>query len=66
MSFGSPKLDTAKTSSTAPVFDRKATLFEYGFCQKSTSKFQRSLSTTEDTIKAAFEKGKNYFNLSCV
>lgn len=58
MSFESPKLDIAKTSSTAPVFDRKTTLFDYGFCKESTSKLQRSFSTTEDTIKAAFEKGK--------
>lgn len=61
MSFGSPKLDIAKTSSTAPVFDKKTTLFDYGFCKKSTSKFPRSFSTTEDTIKAAFDKGKKLF-----
>lgn len=56
MSFGSPKLDALNISLTAPVSQRKITLFDYGFCKKNT--FRRSFSTSEATIKAAFEKGE--------
>lgn len=57
MSFESPRLDTVHISRTAPVSNRKTTLFDYGFC-KNVSKLRRSFSTSEATIKAAFEKGK--------
>lgn len=60
MSFGSPRLEIANTSLTAPVSHKKTTLFDYGFCKKNVSKLRRSFSTTEATIKAAFEKGKQY------
>lgn len=58
MSFESPRLDTSKISLTAPVTHRKTTLFDYGFCKENVSKLRRSFSTSEATIKAAFEKGK--------
>jgi M-phase inducer phosphatase len=58
MSFESPKLDTSKTSFTAPATQRKTTLFDYGFCKNNVSKLRRSFSTSEATIKAAFEKGE--------
>ncbi|XP_015364015.1 PREDICTED: uncharacterized protein LOC107161912, partial [Diuraphis noxia] len=58
MSFDSPRLDTGNTSLTAPVSHKKTTLFDYGFCKNSVSKLQRSFSTNEATIKAAFEKGE--------
>lgn len=57
MAFESPRLNIANGSLTAPVSDRKTTLFDYGFHKKSITKFQRSFSTTDDTIKAALEKG---------
>lgn len=57
MSISSPRFDIANTSLSAPVSQRKTTLFDYGFCKKNVSKLRRSFSTTEDTIKAAFEKG---------
>lgn len=60
MEFGSPNLETANISLTAPVSHKKTTLFDYGFCKKNVSKLRRSFSTTEATIKAAFEKGKQY------
>jgi len=57
MSFESPRLDTEKrTSLTAPISQRKTTLFDYGFCKKNI--LRRSFSTSEATIKAAFEKGE--------
>jgi len=57
MSFESPRLNTTQnTSLTAPVSQRKTTLFDYGFCKKNT--LRRSFSTSEATIKAAFEKGE--------
>lgn len=59
MSFESPRQENANTSLTAPVSQKKTTLFDYGFCKSSASKFRRSFSTSEATIKAAFEKGKN-------
>lgn len=58
MSFESPRLDKSNTSFTAPVTQRKTTLFDYGFCKNNVSKLRRSFSTSEATIKAAFEKGK--------
>lgn len=58
MSFESPRLNTSNTSLTAPVSQKKTTLFDYGFCKRNITKFQRSFSTSEATIKAAFEKGK--------
>lgn len=61
MTFGSPKLDIANTSLSAPVSQRKTTLFDYGFCKKNVPKLRRSFSTSEDTIKAAFEKGEYIF-----
>lgn len=60
MSFESPRLDTTNTSSSAPIPQRKTTLFDYGFCKKNISKFRRSFSTSEAIIKAAFEKGKKW------
>lgn len=63
ISFNSPRLDTGNTSLTAPVSHKKTTLFDYGFCKNSVSKLRRSFSTTEDTIKAAFEKEDNGTNL---
>ncbi|KAE9535882.1 hypothetical protein AGLY_007783 [Aphis glycines] len=63
ISFNSPRLNTGNTSLTAPVSHKKTTLFDYGFCKNSVSKLQRSFSTTEDTIKAAFEKEDNGTNL---
>ncbi|XP_025415347.1 M-phase inducer phosphatase-like [Sipha flava] len=63
MSFESPKLDTSKTSFTAPATQRKTTLFDYGFCKNNVSKLRRSFSTSEATIKAAFEKEDNGLNL---
>lgn len=57
VSFESPRLDNLNTSLTAPVTQRKTTLFDYGFCKKNTPKLRRSFSTSEATIKAAFEKG---------
>lgn len=60
MTFGSPRLDIANTSFSAPVSQRKTTLFDYGFCKKNVSKLRRSFSTSEDTIKAAFEKGEKF------
>jgi len=58
MSFVSPRIDTRNTSLTAPVLHKKITLFDYGFYKNNVSKLQRSLSTNEATIKAAFEKGE--------
>lgn len=57
MSLESPRLDVSNKSFTAPVSERKTTLFDYGFCKKNTSIFRRSFSTTDDTKKAALEKG---------
>lgn len=56
MSFDSPRLDTSNISLTAPESQRKTTLFDYGFCKRNI--FRRSFSTSEATIKAAFEKGE--------
>lgn len=57
MSFGSPRLvDTSNNALTAPVSQKKSTLFDYGFCKKGI--LRRSFSTSEATIKAAFEKGE--------
>lgn len=56
MSFESPILDFANTSLTAPISQKKTTLFDYGFSKKGN--FRRSFSTSEATIKAAFDKGK--------
>jgi len=58
LSFASPTLDTENISLTAPVSHKKTTFFDYGFCKNSVSKLQRSFSTNDATIKAAFEKGK--------
>jgi len=64
MSFESPRLDIANTSLTAPISQKKTTLFDYGFCKKNTSKLlRRSFSTSEATIKAAFEKEDNGMHL---
>ncbi|XP_029347990.1 M-phase inducer phosphatase-like [Acyrthosiphon pisum] len=63
MSFASPTLDTGNTSLTAPVSHKKTTFFDHEFCKNSVSKLQRSFSTNEATIKAAFEKEHNESNL---
>ncbi|XP_050543263.1 M-phase inducer phosphatase-like isoform X3 [Daktulosphaira vitifoliae] len=56
MSFDSPRLDYINSPLTAPVSQGKRTLFDYGFCKKEKPVFRRSFSTSEATIKAAFEK----------
>jgi len=54
----SPRLDTGNTSLIAPVSHKITAFFDNGFCKNSVSKLQRSFSTNEATIKAAFEKSK--------
>ncbi|VVC35411.1 Hypothetical protein CINCED_3A013671 [Cinara cedri] len=63
MSFESPRPEPSNISRTAPVSQRKTTLFDYGFCKKNSSKLRRSFSTSEATIKAAFEKEDNEIDL---
>lgn len=58
MSFESQKQKNAIISINNSVSKKKTTLFDYGFCKNSASKF-RSFSTSEATIKTAFEKGQN-------
>ncbi|XP_060863527.1 M-phase inducer phosphatase 3-like isoform X2 [Metopolophium dirhodum] len=61
--FNEFELDTENTSLTAPVSHKKTSFFDYGFCKNSVPKLQRSFSTNDATIKAAFEKEDNESNL---